>query len=95
MINWYSLGFGALWIFGLGLMTAGLSLANYLVSRQIYKFRQALRTPACRIMIGLGLVFFCIGLAGSVSTAWEHLLWAVLALIFALQSWQPRKKSNP
>jgi hypothetical protein len=95
MIDWFSVGFGALWILGLGLVVAGLSLANYLGSRHTYKFRQALRTTACRIMIGLGLVLFCIALAGSVSTVWEHLLWAILALIFAIQSWQTRKLKNP
>jgi hypothetical protein len=95
MIDWYSVGFGALWIMGLGLVTAGLSLANFFGCTQIWKFRQALKMPAYRIMIGLGSVLFCLGLAGSVSTLWEHLLWAVLALIFALQSWRMRKISNP
>jgi hypothetical protein len=94
MIDWYSVGLGALWIMGLGLVTAGLSLANFIGCTQICKFGQALKMPACRMMIGLGLVLFCLGLAGSVSTLWEHLLWAVLALIFALQSWRMRKISN-
>jgi hypothetical protein len=95
MIDWYSVGFAALWILGLGLLMTGLSLANYLGSTQICKFRKALRMPVCRTLISLGLVIFCIGLAGSVSTVWEHLLWAAMALLFALQSWQTRKINNP
>ena len=94
MIDWYSVGFGALWILGLGLVTAALSFANYLASQQKRRFRQALEMPACRIMIDLGLVFFCVGLAGGVSAVWERLLWAVLALVFALQTWQARKMRN-
>jgi hypothetical protein len=94
MFDWYSAGFGALWILGLGLVTAGLSLANYLGSRH-NKFRRAVRTPVCMTLIFLGMVLFCIGLAGSVSTTWEHILWAGLALIFALQSWQTRKIKIP
>lgn len=94
MIDWYSFGFGALWILGLGLVTAALSFANYLASQQKRRFRQALEMAACRIMIDLGLVFFCLGWAGSVSAVWERLLWAVLALMFALQTWQARKMSN-
>ena len=91
MIDWVSVGFSALWILGLGLVTAGLSFASYLASQQKRRFRQALEMPACRIMMDLGLVFFCVGLAGDVSAIWERLLWAVLALIFAVQTWQARK----
>ena len=93
MIDWYSVGFGALWIFGLGLVTAALSFAYYIASHQKWRFKQALTMPACRIMIDLGLVFFCLGWAGGVSVVWERLLWAVLALIFAVQAWQARKMS--
>jgi hypothetical protein len=94
MIDWVVVGFGALWIFGLGLVTAALSFANYRASQQKWRFRQALEMPACRIMIDLGLVFFCVGWAGGVSAVWERILWAVLALMFALQIWQTRKMSK-
>jgi hypothetical protein len=94
MIDWYLVGFGALWILGLGLVTASLSFAYYLASQQKQRFRQALEIPSCRIMISLGLVFFCLGLAGGVSAVWERLLWAVLALMFALQTWLARKMSK-
>ena len=94
MIDWVSVGFSALWILGLGLVTAGLSFANYLASQQKRRFRQALEMPTCRIMIDLGLVFFCVGLAGGVLAVWERLVWAVLALMFVLQTWQARKMSK-
>jgi hypothetical protein len=95
MIDWVSAGFGAVWIMGLGFVIAGLSLANFIGIRQNTKFRLAIQLAPCRIMIGMGLGFFCLGLAGSVSTIWEHVVWAVLALIFVLQTWRPRKISNP
>jgi hypothetical protein len=95
MIDWVSAGFDAMWIMGLGFVVAGLSLANFIDSRQNLKFKQAIQMAPCRSMIGLGLGFFCLGLAGSVSTMWEHIVWAVLALIFVLQTWRPRKISNP
>jgi hypothetical protein len=91
MIDWYSVGFSALWIIGLGLEVAALSLANYLASQQKWRFRQALEMPACRIMINLGLVFFCLGWTGSVSGTWERIVWAVLTLIIAVRIWQGRK----
>jgi hypothetical protein len=91
MIDWYSVGFGALWILGLGLVTAALSFAYYLASQQKLRFRQALEMPACRIMIDLGLIFFALGWTGSVSSTWERIVWAVLALVFAVQTWRARK----
>jgi hypothetical protein len=94
MIDWYVIGFGALWILGLGLVVATLSFANYLASQQKRRFREALEMPACQIMIYLGLVFFCLGLTGGVPAVWERLLWGVLALIFAVRTWQARKMSN-
>ena len=94
MIDWYSAGFGALWILGLGFVTATLSFANYLASQQKQRFRQVIEKPACRIMIGLGLVFFCLGWVGGDSALWERLVWVVLALIFALQTWLATKKSK-
>ena len=91
MIDWYSVGFGSLWILGLGLVVAVLSFSNYLASQQKRRFRQVLEMPACQIMIDLGLVFFCLGWIGSVSSTWERIVWAVLALIFAIQAGQVGK----
>jgi hypothetical protein len=88
MINWVSLSFGALWIFGLGLEVATLSFAYYLANQKKLGFRQALEMPVCRIMINLGLVFFCLGWTGSASGTLERIVWAVLALIFAVRIWQ-------
>ena len=94
MIDWVVVGFSALWILGLALVVAALSFANYLAGRQKRRFRQALEMPACRIVLDLGLVFFCLGWVGGVSTTWERFVWGGLALIFALQTWQARKIGN-
>jgi hypothetical protein len=94
MIDWYSVGFGGLWIFGLGLEVAALSFANYMAGQQKRRFRQVLEMPACRMIIDVGLVFFCLGLTGSVSVTWERIVWAVLALLFGVQTWQARKAGN-
>jgi len=94
MIDWVLIGFSALWILGLGLVTAALGFANYLASQQKRRFRQALEMPACRIVLDLGLVFFCLGWAGGVSSTWERFVWGGLALMFALQTWQAGKMSK-
>jgi hypothetical protein len=94
MIDWIPVSFNALWITGLGLVTAGLSLANYLGSKRSFRFSQALKTPTCRIMVYLGIIVFCLGLAGSVSALWEKILWGLLAIIFIIQIWLTRKLAN-
>ncbi len=94
MIDWVAVGFGALWIFGLSLVTAALSFANSLASQQEQRFRQVLERPVYQIMINLGLVLFCLGWTGGVPAVWERLLWVVLALLFALQVWQAAKMSR-
>jgi hypothetical protein len=91
MIDWYSVGFSALWILGLGLVVAALSFASYMADQQKQRFNQALEIPSCRIMIDLGLVFFALGWTGSVSSTWERVVWAVLAALFMVQTWQATK----
>ena len=80
--------------FGLSLVVAALSFANYLVGQEKWRFSQALRNPVDRIMIDLGLVLFCMGVAGSIRGTWEGIAWAVLALILVVRTWQDRKSSN-
>jgi len=88
MIDWLALGFGALWIFGLGLELAALSLAYYQSVQQKIGFVQALEARVCRIMIDLGLAFFCLGRTGSVLAVWERIVWLVLGVLFAARAWQ-------
>ena len=94
MIDWVLVGFGALWILGLGVALAALSYANYLAGQDKRPFVQVLSLPGYQIVINLGLALFCTGWAGSVSTGWERLLWIVLALLFAWQAWQVGKTSS-
>ena len=95
MIDWYSVGFGTLWIIGLGFVVSVLSYANYKAIHLNRRFLQVLEMLSCRIMIDLGLVFICLGLTGSVSGTLERILWAVLGLIFSVRICQLRKMSNP
>jgi hypothetical protein len=94
MIDWYSVGFGVLWIFGLALVTASLSFAYYLADQQKRRFSQVLDMPVYQIWVNLGLVLFCLGWLGAVSALWERIAWGVLALIFVMQTWLAKKKSK-
>jgi len=91
MIDWVSVGFGGLWIFGLSLALAAVGIANFLAGENKECFRQALERPACRNMFDLGLVCFCLGWAGGAPAIWERLLWVILASLFVLQRRQAGK----
>lgn len=90
-VDWYFMVFNALWIIGLSLLIAVLSYASYFATQQKKQFKQALEIHACRNIGLLGLVIFCIGLAGGVSAIWERIAWAALAIIFAYQACQAGK----
>jgi hypothetical protein len=92
MIDWYLAGFSASWIFGLSLVVAALSFAYYLAIEEKRRFREALISYPVRILIDLGLFFFCLGWTGNSSRAWERVIWAILALIFAVRTLQDRKQ---
>jgi hypothetical protein len=94
MIDWFSVSFSALWIFGLGFVTAGFSLAIYLASQQKQRFELVLEMSAFRTMINPGLALFCPGWTGSAVGTWERIVWAVMALILVVQTWQSRKKGS-
>jgi hypothetical protein len=92
MINWISLCFNALWIVGLGLEVSALSFAYFLAGERNTDFRKALDLPACQMVVDIGMVFFCLGIFGSITVIWERIVWAALALIFAIKTWRDRKK---
>ena len=94
MIDWYIVGFSALWILGLGLVVAALGFVDFLAGQQKRRFNQVLKKPVYQITINLGLTFFCLGWSGGVSVEWERFLWIVMTLIFALQVQRAMKMGN-
>jgi len=70
MIDFLSLAANALWILGLALILAALSWAYWIAAQENVRFRVA------RALDG--------GLAATARTGWEHVLWGVLAGVWAL-----------
>jgi hypothetical protein len=87
MNDWYSIIFGALWIFGAGLDVAGLSFANHLAYQYKQPFRKMLETPAFESMVYGGLFLFCLGWTG-LTGGWERIIWGILSLVFIVKTWQ-------
>ncbi len=84
MIDWAGVGFGALWVGGLAVNLAALSLADYWRARGGRKWREVWAERSYQLAHHFGLMLFCLGLLGSAGTVWEHVLWALLAAAFAV-----------
>lgn len=82
----------SLWIVGLAVLLAALSWAHWVASTEKVRFRVVLGRLWARRMMGLGLVLFCAGLAATGRTWWERVLWALLAVGWAVQAWLPRRR---
>jgi hypothetical protein len=88
MIDWLALSMGALWVLGLCLVFAALSIKYYLADGYKGINDQNPEKPFVGWMIDLGLFLFCVGRAGGYTSIWELIVWGVLGLFFVLRTWQ-------
>ena len=85
MIDWFGVFHNALWVFGLAIVLAALSYADWrrrLVVQRV-SFRQALAEPGFQAAVSLGFTLFCAGLALGSAVWWQIAAWAALGLFFA------------
>ena len=85
MIDWFGVFHNALWIFGLAIVLAALSYADWrrrLVVQRV-SFRQALAEPGFQAAVSLGFTLFCAGLALGSAVWWQIAAWVALGLFFA------------
>lgn len=94
MINWWGLAHNALWIIGLAVGLAVVSVAGHEAQRGNQRLRDKLAEAGFQSTASVGLALFCAGLLFSAQSWWERGLWGVLALLFAAQAawpwWQAR-----
>jgi len=86
LIDWKMVGFASLWILGLAVILSTLSFGHYHARTESMKINAVLKRSGYSKAFALGMVMFCIGLAGSSNTWWEITLWLVLGASFLLQS---------
>ena len=84
MIDWPHLFFNALWILALAILLAVFSYASWQASLQQAGWREQLSTPGAIILLNLSGLLFCAGLAGSAGPPWQTVIWALLAVFFAV-----------
>lgn len=87
MIDWINVGFGALWIIGLSVILAALSIAEYQRTTESISWREALKRRGFQIAFNVGLMLFCFGWAGMTREVWEQVVWGLLGIAFAYYAW--------
>lgn len=86
MIDWSVVGFGALWIGGLALLLAAVSVADYEAHQRQTRLRAVLGAGGYPVALNTGLALFCLAMLGGSRAWWETALWAGLALAFVYQA---------
>ena len=96
MIDWVFVGLNALWILGLSLALATLSLALYNASDQNKKLSEVFKQKGYSPFLDLSMILLCLGFCGLVGAWWERLLWGVLALWSITSLWlDTHRKATP
>lgn len=94
MIDWVSVGFAALWIFGLAVIVAALSLADYEADRAHLRFRDMFARSRFQAALNIGMMLTCLGLIGNAREVWERFVWGGLAAAFGVQTWLAYRTSR-
>lgn len=91
MDDWLGLVGSALWIVGLGVNLAALSMAHYQARVAEEGLWATLTRTGNQLAVAAGTGLFCIGLLLCSATWWEKVLWglgAALAVGWAVRSWR-------
>ena len=88
---WWGLVHNALWVSGLAVGLAALSVASYQVRLEEVRLRQKLNEPGFQLAVATGALLFCLGLCLGGRSWWEQAIWGLLAVVFAalaVQIWR-------
>ncbi|MFT5193076.1 MAG: energy-coupling factor transporter transmembrane protein EcfT [Cellvibrionaceae bacterium] len=77
--------FNSLWILGLAIIFAALSMHHYLAQEKKIPLRKALQSPDFQLFLWGGLTIVTIGFAGNANQSWEQLVWLALTLLNGVQ----------
>lgn len=84
MIDWFGVASAALWILGLAILLAAVSIARSFDGR-LRATRQVLTEPGFRAAIIAGMILFALGMSLSAGSWWERIGWFV---VVALTLWE-------
>jgi hypothetical protein len=85
MIDWFNVLANALWILGLAVLLATVSLAHWLGGLKKKPLRQVLLGPDFHLVAAIGILVFALGFVLLVTPWWHKVPWVG---IMALSMWQ-------
>ena len=91
MTSWYGLGSNALWIAGLAVFLATLSMVHFQARTGEERLRHRLGERGPQMAMATGFILFCAGLLLSSHSWWEKGIWgvcAVLVLAWLVRLWR-------
>jgi len=86
VIDWWGFLHNALWVIGLAVVLAALSMTSYRAHEEGARLWQKLSEPGFLLPFNAGITLFCVGLLFSSQVWWEWVLWGVLLLAFGFQT---------
>jgi hypothetical protein len=94
MIDLWGVFRNLLWIAGLAVGLAALSVAEYQASEKV-RLRQKLAEPASQLLLSFAVTLACVGLFLSGRSWWERAIFGLLALFFGALTVRLRRRARP
>jgi hypothetical protein len=91
--DWIWLAGGALWVLGLALLLATVSMAHYYARVAGERTWDRLRLPGSQLALTIGGSLFLAGLVFSSGSLWEKVIWGLCGI--ALITWAIRSRRGP
>ncbi len=88
-MNWVGVFFNGLWILGSSLVVTALSFSYAAANREHQPISRLLERSSIHFVLIIGMIFFSLGLAGSLSALWQRVLWAIFTTLLGVQAWNP------
>lgn len=92
LIDWRTVGAGALWVAGLALLLSVLGFLDYQAKARGERRRDLLREPGYRRVINVSLGLFTLGMAGLARDPTEAILWLGLSGAFGVLACLPGRR---
>ena len=77
--------FNTIWVLGMSIIVAALSLRHFEAQVEGIRFREALQAYSFQLPLWTGLTLITIGFAGNADVLWQQIVWVALAILNAVQ----------